>query len=76
MQHSSSNESPPAIEPPLSPLLRLPTVIRITGLARTTIYRLMAEEKFPAPVRVGLRAIAWRRADLDRWSETRPNVPH
>jgi prophage regulatory protein len=56
--------------------LRLPTVMRMTGLGRTTIYRVIADQKFPCPVRLGPRAVAWRRADLDRWSEARPEVTH
>jgi prophage regulatory protein len=50
--------------------------MRITGLGRSTIYRLMAIQKFPSPVRLGPRAVAWRRADLDKWSEARPIVVH
>ena len=33
--------------------LRMPTVMRMTGLGRSTIYRLIAERKFPSPVRLG-----------------------
>jgi prophage regulatory protein len=50
---------------------RLPTVIQVTGLGRSTIYRMVASGVFPAPVQVGLRAVAWRWSDLDRWSESR-----
>ena len=53
-------------------LLRMRTVIRVTGLARSTNYRLIAEKQFPGQVRLGKRAVAWRRADLARWSEERP----
>ena len=56
--------------------LRMPTFMRMTGLGRSTIYRLMADQKFPCPVRLGPRAVAWRRSDLDRWSEARPAVTH
>lgn len=56
--------------------LRMDVVLRLTGLARSTIYRLMAEDKFPTPVRLTKRAIAWRRSDLERWSEGRPTVAH
>ena len=59
-----------------APLMRMPTVIRWTGLARSTIYRLIAEQKFPAPVVLSTRAVAWRRADLERWSEGRPRATH
>jgi prophage regulatory protein len=54
----------------------MPTVMRMTGLGRSTIYRLVAERKFPSPVRLGPRAVAWRRSDLDQWSESRPAVTH
>ena len=37
--------------------LRMPTVMRITGLGRSTIYRLIADQKFPSPVRLGPRAV-------------------
>jgi prophage regulatory protein len=61
----------PDTEPPRL-LARLPTVLQVTGLGRSTIYRLVAHGSFPRPVRVGLRAVAWRWSDLDQWSQTRP----
>ena len=57
-------------------LLRMPTVMRLTGLARSTIYKMIAEQKFPTPVRIGTRAVAWRHTDLERWSAARPAVTH
>ena len=56
---------------PTFKFVRMPTVLQITGLGRSTIYRLIAEKKFPVPVRVGDRAVAWRQVDLDAWSERR-----
>jgi prophage regulatory protein len=56
--------------------VRMAVVTRMTGLGRSTIYRLMAEDKFPLPVRLAKRAVARRRADLERWSEARPTVTH
>ena len=56
--------------------LRMPSVMQLTGLGRSTIYRLMAQQQFPCPVRVGVRAVAWRRSELAMWSETRPVVSH
>lgn len=61
----------------LTPMfLRLRVVMRLTGLGRSTIYRLMAEEAFPQPVRLTRRLIAWRRADLDEWGDRRPKATH
>lgn len=56
--------------------LRLPAVTRLTGLGRSTIYRLVAEDKFPSPVKLSSRAIGWHRADLERWSAARPMASH
>jgi prophage regulatory protein len=52
--------------------LQLPLVLRRTGLGRSTIYRLMTERKFPAPVKLAGRAVGCRATDLDRWSADRP----
>ena len=65
-----------AAEAQAAVFIRMAVVMRITGLGRSTIYRLMAEDKFPSPVRLAKRAIAWRRTDLDRCSEGRPTVTH
>ena len=56
--------------------LRMPSVMQMTGLGRSTIYRLMAQQQFPSPVRLGVRAVAWRRSELDVWSQTRPEASH
>ena len=55
---------------------RLRAVSRMTGLARSTILRMIAKNDFPAPVRLATRVIAWRRRDLEHWSEQRPTVTH
>jgi len=54
-----------------SPLLRLPKVIRITGLGRSTIYRLVATGAFPAPVKLSERAVAWVFSEVERWIASR-----
>lgn len=56
--------------------LRMTAVIQLTGLCRSTIYRLVAQDKFPSPVRIANRAIAWRKMDVERWSVGRPSVAH
>ena len=52
-------------------LLRLPAVIQITGLARSTIYKLMAEGQFPGSLRITQRSVAWSSADIAQWIESR-----
>jgi prophage regulatory protein len=57
-------------------LLRIGMVVRMTGLGRSTIYRLVAEDQFPPPVRLTKRVVAWRRIDLERWTNARQTVVH
>ena len=66
----------PAADASQIAFVRMAAVVRMTGLGRSTIYRLMAENKFPSPVRLAKRAVAWRRVDLEMWSAGRPTVSH
>lgn len=76
MRRSVSPTSSAAAPTSFALLLRMAAVMQVTGLARSTIYKLIAEDKFPSPVRLVGRAVAWRRADLERWSAARPTVTH
>ena len=35
------------------------------------IYAMIAEGEFPAPIRIGRRAVAWRLSDIESWVERR-----
>lgn len=50
-------------------LLRLPDVIERTGLSRRTIYRKMNAGEFPASVKLGANAVAWRQSQIEAWME-------
>ena len=52
-------------------LIRLPEVQHRVGLGRSTIYRWMAEGKFPKPVQLGGHAVAWPEDEIVRWVECR-----
>jgi len=76
VQHDPS-KPPHDLAAAIAPVfLRMPNVVRMTGLTRSTIYRLIANRKFPSPVRLGPRAVGWRRADLDQWSAAQSSVTH
>lgn len=66
----------PSCEGAQLPFLRMPKVVRMIGLGRSTVYRMIAPKEFPCAVRVGKRAVAWRTTDLDRWSANRPSTTH
>jgi excisionase family DNA binding protein len=50
--------------PPL--LVDLDEVARMLSVSRTTIFKLNAAERLPAPLRLG-RAVRWSVKDLDAW---------
>lgn len=72
------NPNKPQTPPAPGQLLRLPAVESLTQLKKTTIYTHMAnkDDPFPAPVRIGARAVAWRESDVLAWiagrTEARP----
>ena len=53
-------------------LLRRRQVEEMTGLGRSSIYRLMQQGEFPTPVKVGPAAVRWRESEVTDWSESRP----
>ena len=52
-------------------LIRLTKVMDYTGLARSTIYKYIAEGTFPKPVSLGSRAAAWVESEVQEWILTR-----
>lgn len=54
-------------------LIKLPEVIEITTLSRASIYRLIAEGKFPKQVKLSTRACAWIEQDVLSWLNGRIN---
>jgi prophage regulatory protein len=57
-------------------LIRLPEVRRLTGLARSTLYRLEKEGLFVPRVRLSQRARAWRLHEVLAWIAARPRAVH
>ena len=58
-------------------ILRMPDVLELIGLSRTSLWRRIRSGDFPAPVKLGghgSRAVGWRRADVERWLEALPNA--
>jgi prophage regulatory protein len=59
-----------------SRFVRMSAVRQMTGLGRSTIYRLVAAHQFPSPVRLSTRAVGWRLSDLEQWSSARKTTSH
>jgi len=52
---------------PQQELYRKPFVLQITGFSHSTLYYLMKKGNFPKQVKIGVRAVAWRKSDIDAW---------
>ena len=53
-------------EQPLT-ILRRKDVEARCGLSRSTLYDYIRTGRFPAPVRVGTRAVGWVASEIDAW---------
>ena len=53
-------------------LLRRREVQERVCLSTSHIYSQMAIGRFPRPVRIGAKAVAWRAAEIDEWIASRP----
>jgi len=47
--------------------IRLRQVLNRTGLTRSTLYAYIRDGRFPAPVPISERCVAWVEAEIDRW---------
>ena len=52
-------------------LIRIGNVCAITGLSVPTIYRLMARNAFPRPVKITSTARAWKLSEIRGWVDSR-----
>jgi prophage regulatory protein len=72
-----SDQPPTASSTPRVPeqnsrrLLRIPDVCRQTGLGKSSIYAMIQSGLFPAPKRLGYKAVAWLQSDVNAWIDSR-----
>ena len=53
-------------------MLRRPQVEELVRLSRSSIYEAVRNQTFPAPYKIGARAVAWRQTDVEAWLDARP----
>lgn len=49
-----------------------PVVMAMTSMGVTQLYSAMSREGFPQPYQLGPRRLAWKRAEVLAWLESRP----
>lgn len=52
-------------------MISMGELIKRLGLSRSTINKMMKDETFPVPIKIGERRIAWKVAAIDEWLEGR-----
>lgn len=48
-------------------IYRLPEVINMTGLSRSSIYLRVSTNEFPKPIKIGRRAVGWPEESIIAW---------
>jgi prophage regulatory protein len=71
--HENTKPQPPS---PISQsgVLRLKEVCKVTGLGRSFIYQLQAEDQFPHSIKIGVRAVGWLECEVRAWIQHRTRV--
>ncbi|WP_341776944.1 helix-turn-helix transcriptional regulator [Halothiobacillus neapolitanus] len=52
-------------------ILRLREVLRICGASRSSVYLWVNAGIFPPPIKIGARAVGWRRSAVQKWLDER-----
>lgn len=55
-------------------LLRFPMLQEMLGLSRSSIERLVASGKLPAPIKLGRRAVAWWQSEVFEYMNSLPRM--
>ena len=55
-------------------ILRWPAVTEISGLSRSTIWRLERDGKFPKRRQLGPKSVGWLKSEIEAWITTRKMV--
>ena len=54
-------------------MLRVPEVMKLTGLSRTTLWRRVRTGTFPPPTELGENSIGWPESEIAGWLAERPH---
>ncbi|SET71059.1 helix-turn-helix transcriptional regulator [Thalassotalea agarivorans] len=52
-------------------IMRIQEIIEITGVSRSTIWRMERRGEFPSRVPLGASSIGWLKSDIDTWLKTK-----
>lgn len=55
----------------MAKIMRLPEVLAVTGLKRSSIYAFIKKSNFPSPVPLGEKAVGWLESEILDWINQR-----
>lgn len=55
----------------MNKIIRLKQVCIVTGLSRSSIYRMIAENRFPKSVRLEGKSVGWVEVEVQKWISDR-----
>lgn len=55
----------------LQVILRRSQLEEKLGLTRSTIYKLMQDNEFPRPIKIGRRAVGWPEKEVNAWLDAK-----
>ena len=56
--------------------IRLPQVKELTGLSKSSIYRLIEEGDFPKQHSLGVRSVGWVKSQVEDWILSKVKLAH
>lgn len=57
----------------MTKIIKLPTVMALSALSRSTIYALAKKGEFPAPYKLTARSSGWDADEIENWIASRKN---
>ena len=52
-------------------VMKLHEVVGTTGVARSTLYKMIAAGTFPEPIQLGQRSVGWVESEVQSWIKSR-----
>ena len=52
-------------------ILRKPRVLAVIGMGNTWLHESVKRGEFPPPIKLGLKAVGWKRSDVEAWINAR-----
>ena len=48
-------------------MMRIQDVCDYTTLCRSSVFKMVAANEFPQPLKLSYKVVAWQREDIDKW---------